>query len=131
MSSSADASHRDMALRARQALDQARRKRDAFSDCAIPVGDPGWEILLGLAAANAQRNPVSLTELIRLTGLGELEMRRYLAMLCEAQLALHQESPKRTEAPHFGITRKGNARLASLLSTVCTPAAIVAHNRQG
>lgn len=101
--------------RARMALHANRRKRAAFSDCPVDMGDPAWDILLALFSHATGGRPIPMAVLIAETGLPEIATRRYAAQLCEAGLALHKLERSGSDGHRIGLTRKGLKRIRALL----------------
>jgi predicted transcriptional regulator len=101
--------------RAQCLLSASRRKRSLFADCRIDIGDPVWDILLGLLVSGARTRQVLLEELIDHVGLPEIVTRRYAAQLCEAGLAIQDQGHAGQAAPRFRLTRKGEGRVTAFL----------------
>lgn len=76
-----------LARRAARALQRARTRRELFAHFRIAIGDPSWEILLGLTQLGAVEQGAAFADLSDVVQLPELELRRHLASLCEAELA--------------------------------------------
>lgn len=102
--------------RARLALHVNRRKRAAFSDCPVDMGDPAWDILLALFSHATVCRPIPMATVIAETGLPELATRRYAAQLCEAGLALHKLDRTGSDTARIGLTRKGIKRIRAVLA---------------
>jgi hypothetical protein len=115
MSDTADNGFALMA-RARMALHANRRKRAAFSDCPVDMGDPAWDILLALFSHAPVCRPIPMATIIAETGLPEIATRRYAAQLCEAGLALHKLDQSGSDSARIGLTRKGIKRIRALLA---------------
>lgn len=101
--------------RAECLLSASRRKRSLFADCRIDIGDPVWDILLGLMVSGDRTRQVFLDELIDRVGLPEIVTRRYAAQLCEAGLAVQDHDKGGQAAPRFRLTRKGEGRVTAFL----------------
>lgn len=105
-----------LVARARFALDVNRRKRAAFSDCLVDMGDPAWDILLALFSHAMVCRPIPMATVIAETGLPEIATRRYAAQLCEAGLALHKLDQSGSDTARLGLTRKGIKRIRAVLA---------------
>ncbi len=118
--------HFALMARARMALHANRRKRAAFSDCPVDMGDPAWDILLALFSHATVCRPIPMTTVIAETGLPEIATRRYAAQLCEAGLALHKLEQAGSDSPRLGLTRKGIKRIRAVLAEDVTMSAHLA-----
>jgi hypothetical protein len=108
--------------KARLALYTNRRKRAAFLDCRIDIGDPAWDIMLALFSHATGCRPIRMDELIEETGLPEIAVRRYAAQLCEAGLALQKPDQAGSESNRIGLSRAGMKRIRAVLEESALPA---------